>query len=142
MVPRRASHLPFAVRSTPEGDVMSWEIVALVAIGVAAGLFVWKELRGRKLGAMNKRVKALEVAVAQAPGEEALAEIDEKLRDLESKLLVSAPAGMKQLVDRVNMVSNDATLLKTVVEDVKNRVARLESTSKHAAAWSKELSRG
>lgn len=117
-------------------------MVALVAIGVAAGLFVWKELRGRKLGAMNKRVKALEVAVAQAPGEEALAEIDEKLRELESKLLVSAPAGMKQLVDRVNMVSNDATLLKTVVEDVKNRVARLESTSKHAAAWSKELSRG
>ena len=117
-------------------------MVALVAIGVAAGLFIWKELRGRKLGAMNKRVKAIETALAQAPGEEAIAEIEEKLRQLEAKTVVSAPAGMKALVDRVNMVSNDATLLKTVVDDVKNRVNRLENTSKHAAAWSKELPRG
>jgi hypothetical protein len=103
---------------------------------------VWKELRGRKLGAMNKRVKALELAVAQGPGDEALGELEQKMREIELKMGVSAPAGMKALVDRVNSVSNDASALKIVVDDVKNRVVRIENTSKHAAAWKTEAPRG
>jgi len=124
-------------------------MVALVAIAVAGGLFVWRESRIRRTGKLTKaqktlaaRMDRLEHELRSQPGEQALAEFEGKLREIEKATAGSTPIQLKVLVDRVNVVSQDATALKTEFIDLKNRFAKLENTSKWGEAMKRSASGG
>ena len=128
---------------------MSWEIVALVALGATVALVVWRETRRTRTTKLSKSVKllqkslaALETRVLALPDAQVMAELEEKLKDLEQKTGASPTAALKALVDRVNTVSTDATEMKTALVDVANRMKRLETGSTWRRATGQEEDRG
>lgn len=128
---------------------MSWEIVALLALGAAVVLVVWRETRktrtsklSKTVKLLQKRVNELELSITALPDAQVLSELESKLAQLEQKTGASPTAALKTLVDRVNTVSTDAMEMKTALVDVANRMKRLETGSTWRRATGQEEERG
>lgn len=124
---------------------MSWETVLLLAVLGVLSLLAWRETRIRRVSAMKKtlkriesRLQRVETALAELPGPEVLSEFSERITVAEKKASGSVPARLEVLVDRLNEVSNDMTLLKSEHQGMKNDITKLRTQSTWARLAEKD----
>lgn len=127
---------------------MSLEVAFFSSVIGVLAFLAWRETRmvktsklERRQKSLSSRIDALDSLVGKLPDNEVLAELESKLADLEQKTGASPTVALKALVDRVNVVSIDATALKVELETLRGRLTRIEANSSWTNIGKREAKR-